>query len=231
MEFNFNKRPAQFGTFNNRNEFEGKATRKKAIDLPVTHSVSPDELDMLIPVQGIPASEFFFGTSKKPQLQVNVLFPFKVHREPEDATIVIYDMAGNPMEFDHVKVKELILSVDLKGAMLLKYKVQFRPGRLLQRISDNVEEKAMAFEIESAQVDLVSAADAAKKAAAPPAGKAGKPAGKAATVKVVPKKKAAKKAAPKAKGPRAPASTSADDPPPIDHERDGFNDNDDDEDD
>jgi hypothetical protein len=155
-KFKFRKRQGQFEAFNNRLERHGPEERVKAIDLPVRHGITPRELDMLVPAQGVPLSQFLFGDNlRKPELQTPVLFPLKVYRKPEHILFTVYDGKGKKgLTFDDVKVKDPVVTIDLDENMQISYKLQFHPGHHLQRISDSVEGRICEFEVEAQQEEL-----------------------------------------------------------------------------
>lgn len=162
MRFNFSTRVCQFGTFNNRNEFDGPEARVKAIDLPMTFSVRHNELDMLIPAEddGGPAfSEFLF---REKHLRAFVLSPLKIYRKPEDIHLtIIYGTSGArakeyELEFKDVTIKDPVLNISIEdGKMTLTCKAQIHPGRHLQAIVDNVEMQACRFKCKSVQEELL----------------------------------------------------------------------------
>lgn len=173
MKFKFKRRQGKFGTFHNRNEYDGPEHRKKAVDLPVRHPIRPAELDMLVPAQGVPLSVFLFGNNKrKPELQTPVLFPLKVYRHPEHVLLTIYDNGpkGKGLTFDDVKVKDPVVTIDLDENMEISYKLQFHPNKHLQRISDTVEEHVCEFEVEAQQEELFGQPEEEDPDAPPPQG-------------------------------------------------------------
>lgn len=160
MKFDLKRRPAEFGVFRNRREKEkdGTETNKlKAIDLPVRLPLKPRELDMLVPTQGIPLSQFLFGDDlRKPSLQCPLLSPIKVYRKPEHLKISIYDDGIDKrkvMTFSDCRVENPEIEYD-EDSVFLSFKVEIHPGNLLQRISDNVESQTCDFECKATQPEL-----------------------------------------------------------------------------
>lgn len=165
MKFDLKRRKAEFGVFRNRREKDAGATevnKLKAIDLPVRVQIKPKELDMLVPTQGVPLSEFLFGDDlRKPALQCHLLFPLKVFRKPEHLKIQIFDDAidkRKQMTFADCRVENPQIEHD-GDALFLTFKVEIHPGNLLQRISDNVESQACDFECKATQPELFEKAD------------------------------------------------------------------------
>lgn len=153
MKFNFPRRPAEFGGFNNRSENHGEQ-KVKAIDLPFRIQVRiAKELDMLAPVgtpDGVKFSNFLYGPNlRKPQLSCMVLSPMKLHRRPEHIKVVIYDQElrkNMRITFDEVTVKDPTLEYE-EDAVYLSGKLQIHPTtEQLARIVDNVENKTREFE-------------------------------------------------------------------------------------
>ncbi|TMK82959.1 MAG: hypothetical protein E6G57_16595 [Actinobacteria bacterium] len=162
MKFKVPRRQGKFGTFHNRNEYDGPEKRLKAVDLPVRHPLKPRELDMVIPVieGGIPTSQFLFGKNlRKPELTTPLLFPLQIHRSPEGIRFRVFDTKAG-LTFDDVKIKDpLVITIDLDQNMEIAYKLQFHPGKHLQRISDNVEEHVCEFEVEAQQEEMFGQAE------------------------------------------------------------------------
>lgn len=160
MKFDFKRRPAEFGVFRNRREKDSGSTevnKLKAIDLPVRFPIKPRELDMLVPVQGIPLSRFLFGDDlRKPALQCPLLFPLKVYRKPEHLKITIYDDGVDKrkmMTFQDCRVETPQIEFD-GDTLYLAFKVEIHPGNLLQRVADNVESQVRDFECRATQPEL-----------------------------------------------------------------------------
>lgn len=161
MKFDFKKRGAEFGVFNNRRERHGEE-RVKAIDLPMRHQVTVKELDMLVPCQGVPFSEFLYGGGKKPKLQTYLLSPLKIDRRPEHVTLIIYDNdvdKRKSMKFEDVTIKDPVLEFEEDGVIYLSYKAQIHPGDLFARVSDNVEAQSRQFECRATQPELFDNGD------------------------------------------------------------------------
>ena len=138
---------------------------------------------MWVPAQGVPLSVFLFGNNKrKPELQTPVLFPLKVYRHPEGVLLKIYDTKAG-LTFDDVKIKDPVITIDLDENMEIAYKLQFHPGKHLQRISDSVEEKVCEFECEAQQEELFGQAEEEDEDAPPPQGQL-LPAGPASRARV-----------------------------------------------
>lgn len=162
MQFDFQKRQAEFGVWNNRRENEGQEKAKvKAIDLPIRIQIKPRELDMLVPTNGIALSMFLFGDDlRKPELQTHLLSPMPVYRKPEHVKISIYDDGVDKrkvLTFDDCKVKDPKIEFD-QDAIFLNFKAQIHPGKHLQRINDNVESQTRFFECKATQPELFDAA-------------------------------------------------------------------------
>lgn len=156
MDFKFKKRKATFEVFKNRKKKPGG---DKTITITVRHSVSPKEMDMLIPVgteESVPISQFLFGGDlRKPQLQTYVLFPINVNRNPEGISIKIHDKAKDPLVFEEVDITDIKVDIDEDNKkMLLSYDLQLHPGRYLQRISDYVEDQTLDYECVNTQEEL-----------------------------------------------------------------------------
>lgn len=165
MRFDFKKRPAEFGVFKNRREKDTgdeEPGKLKAIDLPVRLQLKPKELDMLVPTQGVPLSQFLFGDDmRKPALQTTLLSPMKVYRAPEHLKISIYDDRVDKrkvMTFPDCRVENPHLEFD-ETKVYLCFKVEIHPGNQLQRISDNVEGQVCDFECKATQPELFDSAD------------------------------------------------------------------------
>lgn len=169
MKFNFKRRDAQWGVFNNRRERHGEE-KIKAIDFPAYFPVTVKELDMLVPSQGVLTSEYLYGTNKrKPQLQTFVLSPMRVARRPEGIILVIYDdpsKKDKSMKFDEVGVKDPVLTLEEDGIIYLGCKFQIHPGNLFSRLSDNVEAQTRAFECRSSRPELFEQPDEEEEAPA-----------------------------------------------------------------
>jgi len=150
MKFDFNRRQASFGVFNNRRERHGPDEKVKAIDLPVRHPIKPKELDMLAPTNGVKLSTFLFGDNlRKPELQTHLLSPLAIHRKPEHISVTIFDTPTDKrrgMTFKDAKVKDPHVVIDEGGVPFVEYKFQFEPGEHLQRLSDRVECQTLEFE-------------------------------------------------------------------------------------
>jgi len=166
VKYDFKRRPAEFGVFRNRREKDGKGdtetNKLKAIDLPVRIQIKPRELDMLVPTQGIPLSQFLFGDDlRKPSLQCPLLSPIKVYRKPEHLKISIYDDGVDKrkvMTFTDCRVENPEIEYD-EDSVFLTFKVEIHPGNLLQRISDNVESQIRDFECRATQPELFDTRD------------------------------------------------------------------------
>lgn len=156
MNFKFPKRNATFGdAFKNRPKKEGG---EKTITLKVSHSVSPKELDMLIPVatdESVLVSHFLFGEDKKkPALQTYVMFPLQVNRHPEAIEVTIFDQK-TPLKFDKVDVTDIIIDIDEDGKkMTASYNLQIHPGKSLQRISEYIEGNTIGYSCVNTQEEL-----------------------------------------------------------------------------
>lgn len=163
MKFNFGKRLVAFGVFNNRREKNGPEETAKAIDLPFRLPLKPREVDMLVPTNGIPLSQFLWGENlRKPELQTNVLPHIKVARKPEHLKVTIYDNATDKrkcLQFDEVKCKDPLIEIEQDGAATLTGKLQIHPNAHLQRIADKVEAQTLECEIKSTQDELFDAPD------------------------------------------------------------------------
>jgi hypothetical protein len=158
MLFDIKRRQAEFGVFHNRRENEGeKKAVTKAIDLPVKIQLKAKELDMLVPTNGIPISQFLFGADlRKPELQTHLLSPICVYRKPEHVEVAIFDDGVDKrkvMRFKDCKIKDPYIEFD-QTSIFLSFKVQMHPGNLLQRISDNVESQKRDFECKATQPEL-----------------------------------------------------------------------------
>lgn len=158
MKFDFAKRIAEFGVFNNRRENHGEE-KVKAIDLPMRFQVTPKELDMLVPCQGVRFSEFIYGANlKKPKLQTYLLSPMGVVRKPEHVTMIIHDNdvdKRRSMKFEDVTIKGLQLEFEEDGVIFCSCKAQIHPGDLFTRVSDNVEAQSRQFSCEASQLELM----------------------------------------------------------------------------
>lgn len=162
MKFDFKRRSTEFGVFRNRREKEQQGTevsKLKAIDIPVRHRIKPKELDMLVPTQGTPLSEFLFGPDlRKPALQCPLLFPIKVYRKPEHLKVSIYDDGVDKrkvMTFADCRVETPMIECDGDAdSLFLTYKIEIHPGNQLQRISDNVEAQVCDYECKATQPEL-----------------------------------------------------------------------------
>lgn len=164
MRFDFSRRPAEFGGFNNRWENIGSGGEKrKAVDLPMRFAVKiGKELDMVVPVgvpKGTKFSVFLFGpNARKPQLSTHVLSPLKVHRKPEHIKVSIYDNELDKrkvMTFDDVNVKDPTLEWDEDG-VYLSCKLQIRPTfEQFARIAEKVEIKTREFECYATAPELL----------------------------------------------------------------------------
>lgn len=163
MKFDFRRRPAEFGAFNNRLENSGPDNKVKAIDLPVRLQVKPKELDMLIPTQGVKTSTFLFGDDlRRPVVQTPLLSPLKVYRHPEHVSVTIYDDTVDKrkkLTFQDVSIKDPTLEIESDGVVFLLFKAQIHPGANLQRISDNIEGKVRDFECKASQPELFDEED------------------------------------------------------------------------
>lgn len=154
MNFKFPKRNATFGAaFKNRAK---KAGGEKTITLKVSHSVSPKDLDMLIPTQGVLTSEFLFGADYKikPALQTYVLFPIYINRKPEGVTVTIHDQKA-PLKLEKVDITDIVVDIDEDGKKLvLSYNMQLHPGKNLQRISEYIEGNTLGYQCVNTQEEL-----------------------------------------------------------------------------
>lgn len=164
MKFDFRKRQCNFGVFNNRMENNGPDVKVKAIDLPFQIKLKPKELDMVVPTNGVPLSQFLFGDDlRKPELQTHLLSPLKVQRKPEHVELVIYDGGGvdkrKVMRFKDTKVKDPTITIEQDGTPYLSGKFQIHPDGMLQRISDNVEGQTLEFECKATQPELFDKPD------------------------------------------------------------------------
>ena len=160
MKFDFKKRPAEFGVFKNRREKDtgtDEPGKLKAIDLPVRLQIKPKELDMLVPTNGVPLSQFLFGEDlRKPALQTPLLSPMKVFRAPEHLKISIYDDTVDKrkvLTFADCRVENPHLEFD-ETKVFLCFKVEIHPGNQLQRVSDNVEGQIREFECKAMEPEL-----------------------------------------------------------------------------
>ena len=160
MKFDFKKRPAEFGVFKNRREKDtgtDEPGKLKAIDLPVRVQIKPKELDMLVPTNGVPLSQFLFGDDmRKPALQTPLLSPMKVFRAPEHLKISIYDSKVDKrmvLTFTDCRVETPHLEFD-ETKVFLCFKVEIHPGNQLQRVSDNVEGQVCDFECKAMEPEL-----------------------------------------------------------------------------
>jgi len=162
MKFDFTRRQAEFGTFNNRRERHGEE-KVKAIDLPISHPIKPKELDMVCPANGVALSKFLFGDNlRKPILQTHLLSPLYVYRKPEHVSLTIYDTPTDKrrgMTFKDVKIKDPKIVIDENGNPSIEYKAQFEPGEHLQRLSDRVECQILEFECFAEQPELFDKKD------------------------------------------------------------------------
>jgi hypothetical protein len=162
VRFDFSKRSCEFKTFNNRVENMGPEEKRKAIDLPARWQIKAKELDILVPTQGVPLSQFLFGTDlRKPALQCPLLSPLKVFRRPEHVTLTIYDDGVDKrkkLTFTDCKVKDPIIEFD-QDAIFVVCKFQIHPDGHLQRINDNVENKTLQFECKATQPELFDEKD------------------------------------------------------------------------
>lgn len=162
MKFDFSKRACEFMGFNNRWERNGPDEKRKAIDLPAKWKLKPKELDMLVPSQGIPLSQFLYGDDlRKPALQCPLLSPMSVYRKPEHVTLTIYDDGVDnrkKLTFTDVKVKDPVIHFD-QDAVFLLCKFQIHPDGMLQRINDNVENQTLHFECKATQPELFDTDD------------------------------------------------------------------------
>lgn len=165
MKFDLKRRAAEFAVYKNRREKETDQTDSrelKAIDLPVRVQLKPKELDMLVPTNGIPLSQFLFGDDlRKPELQVLLLSPLKIYRKPEHLRITIYDDTVDRrklMTFNDCRVENPYIEFD-ENTVFLNFKVEIHPGQHLQRISDNVEGQVRDFECKAMQPELFDQAD------------------------------------------------------------------------
>lgn len=162
MKFNFSVRKCQFGTFNNRNEFDGPEDRVKAIDLPMTFSVRRNELDMLVPVDDDTGPLFSDLLFSEKHVRVFVIAPLKIYRKPEDVHLTIMYGTDGPkakeytLEFKDVTIKDPVLHVSIEdGTLSLTCKAQIHPGRYLQAIVDNVETQVCRFKCRSVKEELL----------------------------------------------------------------------------
>lgn len=160
MKFDIKRRAAEFAVYKNRREKETDNTDSrelKAIDLPVRIQLKPKELDMLVPTNGVPLSEFLFGADlRKPELQVMLLSPMKIFRKPEHLRITIFDDTVDKrksMTFNDCRVENPFVEFD-ENTVFLNFKVEIHPGQHLQRISDNVEGQIREFECKAMQPEL-----------------------------------------------------------------------------
>ncbi|HSV90940.1 MAG TPA: hypothetical protein VLH80_07555 [Nitrospiraceae bacterium] len=158
MQFSFKKRAANFGVYNNRLENNGPDKKVKAIDLPFEFQMKPKEIDMVVPTNGVPLSQFLFGDNlRKPELQTHLLSPLKVQRKPEHIELVIYDDGIDKrkcMRFKDTTVKDPTIVIDQDGTPYLTGKFQIHPNGQLQRISDNIEGQTREFECRATQPEL-----------------------------------------------------------------------------
>lgn len=168
MKFDFTKRPAEFGGFNNRWENMGAGGEKrKAIDLPARWQVKiGKELDMVVPT-GVPGavkfSNFLYGPNlRKPCLTTHVLGPMKVHRKPEHIKLTVQDYeldARKQMTFEDVSVKDPVLEYE-EDKVYLSCKFQIHPTiEQFARLAENVETKTRNFECYSTQPELLDQGD------------------------------------------------------------------------
>lgn len=165
MKFTFGKRLVAFGVFNNRREKNGPDETAKAIDLPFRLPLKPREVDMLVPSNGVPLSQFLWGANlRKPELQTNVLPHIKVARKPEHLEVTIYDNQADKrkcLKFEEVKCKDPTIEIEQDGAAVLVGKLQIHPNTHLQRIADKVEDQTLECEIKSTAPELFDAPDPA----------------------------------------------------------------------
>lgn len=163
MKFDFKRRAAEFGGFNNRLENMGSGGEKrKAIDLPARFQVKiGKELDMLVPVgtpEGTKFSNFVYGPNlRKPNRTTFVLSPLKVHRKPEHVKVTIFDVELDKrkiLTFEEVTVKDPVLELE-EDQVFLSCKLQIHPTtEQLGRIIDNVEAKTRDFECHATAPEL-----------------------------------------------------------------------------
>lgn len=165
MKYDFKRRPAEFGVFKNRREKDpgnDEPGKLKAIDLPVRMQIKPKELDMLVPTNGVPLSQFLFGPDlRKPALQTPLLSPMKVFRAPEHLKISIYDDKVDKrkvLTFTDCRVETPYLEFD-ETKVFLCCKVEIHPGNQLQRVSDNVEGQVCDFECKAMEPELFDNAE------------------------------------------------------------------------
>jgi hypothetical protein len=168
MKFDFSKRPAEFGGFNNRWENMGSGGEKrKAVDLPARWQIKiGKELDMVVPT-GTPGatkfSNFIYGPNlRKPNRTTHVLGPLKVQRKPEHLKVTVYDYeldARKSMTFDDVTVKDPVLELE-EDKVYISCKLQIHPTfEQFARIAENVETKTRSFECYATQPELLDAED------------------------------------------------------------------------
>lgn len=168
MKFDFSKRPAEFGGFNNRWENMGSGGEKrKAVDLPCRFQVKiGKELDMLVPIglpKGTKFSNFLYGPNlRKPQRSTYVLSPMKVHRKPEHIKVSIYDHELDKrkvLTFEEVTVKDPVIEIE-EDAVYLSCKLQIHPTfEQFARIAEKVETKTREFECFATAPELLDQAD------------------------------------------------------------------------
>lgn len=164
MKFDFSRRPAEFGGFNNRWELMGSGGEKrKAVDLPARWQVKiGKELTMVVPT-GTPGavsfSTFMYGKNpRKPNRTTHVIGPLKVQRKPEHLKVIIYDVQldnRKQMTFEDVTVKDPVLELE-EDKVYLSCKLQIHPtSEQFLRLNDNVETKQRDFECFATQPELL----------------------------------------------------------------------------
>jgi hypothetical protein len=163
VKFTFDRRAAEFGTFANKIEDPNTDKRHKVINLPVRYSVKRKELDMLVPANGVPLSEFLLGSNKrKSVLQVSVLGKIPIARLPT-VNLTIFDGGSDKrkqLSFTEILVKSPTLIIEpTDGSVWLRAILKIVPGNNLQRIADNVEGRTLDFECEESAPELFDTKD------------------------------------------------------------------------
>lgn len=125
MNFKFSKRKAQFGKPNFNYKDKKKDERLRWLTVPISHKISLNELDMIIPLNKGKISEMLYD--KDGHRNTHVLPVIHVDRSPETISVSLFDRpdaAG--IEIEGGKVTNiLVLAGDTKTEISIKYKVKF----------------------------------------------------------------------------------------------------------
>lgn len=125
MNFKFSKRKAQFGKPNFNYKDKKKDERLRWLTVPISHKISLNELDMIVPLNKGKISEMLYD--KEGHRNTHVLPVIHVDRSPETISVSLFDRPdASGIEIEGGKVTNiLVLAGDTKTEISIKYKVKF----------------------------------------------------------------------------------------------------------